>query len=218
MQKCSSCKRGAEQGAKFSWKVEPSGASEGRLFSTCDRCRGRKSTAAKKGLSGTEPDLESLSSGVTELRGKLQNLEERRALEVTELRGRVQNLEERRALEVTELRGKVQNLDDRRTFEVTELRGNLRNLDDRRALEVTELRGNLQNLDDELRGRVQNLEQRLTMMEQGGADTALSDMFWDETGADMAEWFALKDPGEPVEAGDIVELIDGQISRKPNLE
>ena len=182
MQKCSSCKRGAEQGAKFSWKVEPSGASEGRLFSTCDRCRGRKSTAAKKGLSGTEPDLESLSSGVTELRGKLQNLEERRALEVTELRGRVQNLEERRALEVTELRGKVQNLDD------------------------------------ELRGRVQNLEQRLTMMEQGGADTALSDMFWDETGADMAEWFALKDPGEPVEAGDIVELIDGQISRKPNLE
>ena len=153
MQKCSSCRQGPEQGAQFSWKVEPSGASEGRLFSTCDRCRERKSTAAKKGLSGTETDLESLSSEVTELRGKLQNLEGRRALEVTELRGRVQNLEE-----------------------------------------------------------------RLTMMEQGGADTALSDMFWDETGADMAEWFALKDPGEPVEAGDIVELIDGQISRKPNLE
>ena len=152
MQKCSSCKQGPEQGAQFSWKVEPSGASEGRLFSTCDRCRGRKS-AAKKGLSGTEPDLESLSSEVTELRGKLQNLEERRASEVTELRGRVQNLEE-----------------------------------------------------------------RLTMMEQGGADLALSDMLWDETGADMAEWFALRDPSEPVEAGDIVELIDGQISRKPNLE
>ena len=189
MQKCSSCKRGPEQGAQFSWKVEPSGASEGRLFSTCDRCRGRKSTAAKKGLSGTEPDLESLSSEVTELRGKLQNLEERRASEVTELRGR------------------VQNLDDRRTLEVTELRGNLHNLEARRMLEVTELRS-----------KVQNLEERLTMMEQGGADLALSDMLWDETGADMAEWFALRDPSEPVEAGDIVELIDGQISRKPNLE
>ena len=148
MPKCSTCKQGPEQGAQFSWKLERSGDSEGRLFSTCDRCRERKSNAAKKGLSGTETDFTSLMSKFTELCSKVQTLEERRMLEVTELGG-----------------------------------------------------------------RVQNLEQRLTMMEQG--EQALSDMLWDETGADMAEWFALRDPSEPVEAGDVVELIDGQISRKP---
>ena len=76
MSKCASCKQGLEP-ARFSWKVKPSGASEGTLFSICDRCRERKSTVAKKGLSGTETDLISLTSGVTELRGKVQNLEER---------------------------------------------------------------------------------------------------------------------------------------------
>ena len=48
-------------------------------------------------------------------------------------------------------------------------------------------------------------------MEEG--ERELTGILWDETGADMAEWFPLKDPREPVESGDIVELLDGTISR-----
>ena len=35
-------------------------------------------------------------------------------------------------------------------------------------------------------------------------------------GADLAEWFALLDPREPIEAGDVVELIDGCLVVSPS--
>ena len=34
----------------------------------------------------------------------------------------------------------------------------------------------------------------------------------DESGADLAEWFPLKDPREPIEPGDVVELFGAGIS------
>ena len=68
--RCSTCHQGHGDGATFAYKVAPSGNSAGRVFATCDRCRQRKSKAAK-GLSGTETDLMSLTADVAALRSQV---------------------------------------------------------------------------------------------------------------------------------------------------
>ena len=89
---------------------------------------------------------------------------------------------------------------------------------------ISGLEANVLNLTQdvaELKDDVHEIDERMTTFEKdmGIVDQMLLDApllancSLDETGADLAEWFPLTYPDEPVEAGDVVELLGGTITR-----
>jgi hypothetical protein len=67
--------------------------------------------------------------------------------------------------------------------------------------------------DIDLTPRVANLEFRVNSLELSSTDFNTMLEGGDKAGADIAEWLPLKDLDEPIVPGDVVELLDGCISR-----